>query len=282
MSKGNYLIAYKKGLLTYKLCRIFFGNDGSYYVTSPYHKLGRARFAKMTIRYGHHGEDIVIPKENTLDSGFADNDQHLKLSHHPDGFIQFSGKGIVSGKDSEGNPKGMAIQSWPLSHPCLGPAFGMTLLGLESFEVATNTKDSDCIFEHEQLAPDYEANGFILECFYFSPNMRNFIRVSKCGELSFQYFHPSHAIIDLKVLTPRKNCKIQGFIGVRLYPKKVLIENVDSAFWLGSSTSDLRLDSDGHKIGEVLYCFYPRMPGMSEERDLNFRQTNSDEQAFYT
>lgn len=49
-----------------------------------------------------------------------DAKRRLKLSHHPEGFLQFSGHGVVSGRDAEGHIRGIGVKSWPLYKPTLG------------------------------------------------------------------------------------------------------------------------------------------------------------------
>lgn len=56
-----------------------------------------------------------------------DDEQRLKVSHHPDGFLQFSGNEIRSGREATGAPNGIGIVSWPLHQPTLGPSRVTTL-----------------------------------------------------------------------------------------------------------------------------------------------------------
>src|SRR2546423_12523824 len=80
-----------------------------------------------------------------------DDERRLKISHHPDGFLQFSGQGIRSGRDENGNPKGLGTHSFPLNLPTLGPSFGIEfsnplLCGRE----ATGTRSRRVVtYEHE-------------------------------------------------------------------------------------------------------------------------------------
>ena len=101
-------IVVKKGGRSYKVCKIWFGPDGSYYVTSPYHQSGEAMLVKATVPYG--GPVQWVPMSDILDIANLEDGDQLKLSHHPDGFCQFSGKGVHSGLDAAGNPKGIGIQ----------------------------------------------------------------------------------------------------------------------------------------------------------------------------
>ena len=99
MHYGKYTIVYQKPEAEYKLCKIWFGADGSYYVTSPYHPEGRAFLMKIRVNYSL--QEMTVPLEEAIDTaGLDDDDRRLKLAHHPDGFVQFSGHGILSGRDS--------------------------------------------------------------------------------------------------------------------------------------------------------------------------------------
>jgi hypothetical protein len=76
---------------SFKICKIWFGADGSYYVTSPYHPAEKAVLWKFTINYAV--QEQCVGFEEAVDSGSVDDDDHrLKLTHHTSGFIQFSGR----------------------------------------------------------------------------------------------------------------------------------------------------------------------------------------------
>ncbi len=146
MAKDNYLVIYEKNNIKHKICRVMFGSDGSYYVTSPYHPVNKAVLMKLTVKYGEYMEETQVSYKEALDmASLDDDDKRLKLTHHPSGFIQFSGQGIISGKDADGAPKGVGIQSWPLTQPVPGPSFGVALLGLEQFEQVDKPKGEVCV-----------------------------------------------------------------------------------------------------------------------------------------
>ena len=121
---ATHTLAYADGEVTTDLCKIIFGGDGSYFVTAPYHPHDRAIIAKFTVNYAH--EDQFFPLDEAVDIGvLEDAEQRLKLSHHPDGFLQFSGHGVVSGRDEAGKIRGIGVKSWPLYEPTLGPSFSV-------------------------------------------------------------------------------------------------------------------------------------------------------------
>lgn len=95
----SYTVRYDDGSTAVDLFKIIFGGDGSYYITAPYHPLDRAIAARVTVNYAD--QDRLLNLEDAEDlAALDDDDKRLKVSHHPDGFIQFSGEGIVSGLES--------------------------------------------------------------------------------------------------------------------------------------------------------------------------------------
>ena len=81
-----HTVWYRVGGLSFKVFKVGFGRDGSYYVTAPYHPLNTAIAAKVRVNYakdqGHLG--IKEALEGALEIAVVDDDEHrLKLSHHP-------------------------------------------------------------------------------------------------------------------------------------------------------------------------------------------------------
>src|SRR5207249_547970 len=104
------------------LVRVGFTADGSYYVTSPYHPESKALLWLATVNYTLDESRMTF--DEAIELASTDDDQSvLKLSHHVSGWVQFSGQGIVSGFDAHGEPKGVAVHSYPLLAPSRGPAF---------------------------------------------------------------------------------------------------------------------------------------------------------------
>ena len=203
--KVKYTIIYEKDGNRYKLCKIFFGNDGSYYVTSPYHPAEGAVLFKATVNYAL--SEMELSLEQAVDVAAAEDDEkRIKLSNHPDGFLQFSGQGIVSGKDHEGNIRGMGVMSWPLDHPTRGPAFGLTMSGLEQFEKADRVKDIPCVFRHEELTPIPGPHVFLLEGYYLPALWRRFVRVRPNGNRIVPLFHSTGMVIELKAIFLLERC----------------------------------------------------------------------------
>lgn len=269
MTYGNYTVLYAKGGIHYKICKIFFGADGSYYVTSPYHPVQKAVLMKMTVNYSLH--QIVVPYEELIDVASADDDEkRLKLSHHPSGFIHFSGEGILSGKNSDGTIKGIGVESWPLTDPVSGPAFGITLLGVDQFDQAATLKGSSCIFSSEEVTPVPDANGFLLEGFYFPAVARRFIVIEPDGSKTISIVHPTGTLLRLKVILASDKCTLPGFIGLTLYAEKVDFDGNAIGFMLSASTGNIRFNEQGDKLGDGVFCAYPRPSSIPINRSLEY------------
>lgn len=97
--RNSYRVAYRHEGKLYRLTRIVYGTDGSYYVTAPAHAEQKAQFVMMTVNYAK--QHMEVPLEEAVDlAGAEGEDKEIKLSHHPDGFMQFSGAGLVSGREA--------------------------------------------------------------------------------------------------------------------------------------------------------------------------------------
>jgi hypothetical protein len=251
-----------------KLCTIILGKDGSYYVTSPYHPIDEAYVHRMRIRYGKHGEDIRIPKEHILEYGFLkDVQNNLKLAHHPDGFIHFSGRGLRSGKDENGVPKGLGVQAWPLSSFCAGPAFGMSIVGMQHFK-KHDAKETDnlIIFDSSDFSHEVQLTTFVVEGHYFPGDCRQFIYPSSKGGLEITKIHPTGLSMPLRVLLPDPSCALRGFIGLRMYPhENQIFRDCQCGFHLGSSAGNEIIDEQGVHWFEQLYCFYPKLSAIEPD-----------------
>jgi hypothetical protein len=220
MDYGKFTVAFEIDGTAYKLCKVFFGRDGSYYVTSPYHPAERAVLFKATVDYTQDEMDMHLA--HALDVGVLDDDDgRLKLSHHPDGFVQFSGKGIVSGKDDTGKILGIGVGSWPLTAPTCGPAFGVTIVGVSEYERLERSAPNMCLFREGEVEFVPGWTNISIEGYYFPPLWGRFVRQAPDGTRMIPIVHPAGAMLTLRVLAPSKRCTLQGFIGVELYTVSV-------------------------------------------------------------
>ncbi len=204
------------------LCKIIFGGDGSYYVTAPYHPHNRALVSRLTINYAAGAPFFSL--SDALDLAVFDDDQRrLKLSHHPDGFLQFSGEGVTSGRERDGRAKGIGTRSWPLQKPTMGPAFAMSFSDPLELGRPTAGKPRTLVFteadiEHMRPAKD-TTGGLGVTGFYFPVPWRQYVERIGDGEYQLRLVNPSaQAILPLRVLLASKTCSYPGLIGVHVEP----------------------------------------------------------------
>jgi hypothetical protein len=227
--------------------------------------------AVLTVNYALSETEISL--EETTDLASVDDDaRRLKLSNHPDGLVHFSGQGILSGKDSAGNIRGIGVMSWPLYEPVPGPAFSLSMFGLEHFERANKIKDTPLLFTYAEIASMPGPNVFALEGYYLPALWRRFVRVKEDGSKTISLSHPAGAVLELKVIFPPEQCALQNFIGLELYtytagPES---EGLTSGFALSGSTGNLRKNEQGETLADGIFCVYPRRSATLARRSLNF------------
>ena len=210
MPSNTYTIAILADGQLRKITKLLFGRDGSYMVMVPYHSADKGLLFKAPVTYSPVlGEASAIPYSAVIDAGDVD-EKRVKLSHHRSGLLQFSGEGVVSGFDDQGNPRGIGVQSWTLDNPAPGPSFAISFHGLHDFHVATPGEarklySDGIVFDIKELPPAM-GNGFVLEGFYFPPQARRFLKAIG-GRPSMQIVHPVGIVMDLQVaLTDPTGC----------------------------------------------------------------------------
>lgn len=234
----------------------------------PYHIANKGFLFKCPIYYKPMNQLYGIPYDSFLDAGGVE-DKRVKLSHHKSGFIQFSGDGILSGREENGDPKGIGVQSWPLDTPATGPSFGITFWGLSDFQLATPKDQAKLgiVFDLDDL-PNGTENGFVLEGFYFHPRHRGSVKLFR-GHQIVQIFHPSGRAMKLRVVMANPNeCDFPGLIGFDLR-RETTSFSAPSGYVLGSSSGNIRRE-DGERVGDALYCMFPAEMTSDPRRDLNF------------
>jgi len=271
-NSGKCTVLFEKEGVLYKLCKIIFGSDGSYYVTVPYHSAKKGIFVKLVVNYSQRESKVNFG--DTIDMASAD-EQRIKLSHHPDGFVQFSGEGLVSGKDANGSIKGIGVMSWPLKKPVRGPAFGIVVKGIEDFEQAEDRyeiKAESCIFHRDELYKPTPAgsNGILLEGHYFPPQGRRFLQTLADGTHTISIVHPIGAIMPLKVVLASDTCSLPGFMGLSLWEDCVDFPDAQSGFSISGSTGNIRFNENGDKLADGIGCFYPWIGEEGITRNLGY------------
>jgi hypothetical protein len=255
---ARYTVAYDCDGRTVDLCRIIFGGDGSYYVTAPYHPLDRALAGIYTVNYAREN---VIALSDAVELGVLDDDERrLKIAHHPDGFLQFSGEGIRSGRDASGHPRGIGLMSWPLRNPTFGPSF--SLLFSDPLECGRKAepggahvtfKESDLHHLRKNMA------GLRITGFYLPARWREFVYRATDGSYWLHLLHPNgQALKRLRVVLAAVDAEYSGLLGLEALPHSLEGVGTGPQFILSTSTGNLRRNQDGDLLGDQLLCFYPQ------------------------
>jgi hypothetical protein len=193
--KNKWTVAIRptKGGRFRKITKIIGLNGAGFSVLSPYHSAKQGIVLKQAVVPEMHQKagKTTIPWSQV--AAFTADDR-VKLTYHPDGFVQFSGENphrIISGRDPHtGEPKGMGIMARPFSNPSQsGPSVGISAWGLQEFEPAEKT-DTLITFEPEdfyyRLDRPSDANNWYLAIYVFPTKAVPPVRYD--GEQSFMDF----------------------------------------------------------------------------------------------
>ena len=255
---ASYTIAYTAGQDSVDLCRLIFGGDGSYYVTAPYHPLNRALLGIYTVNYAR--ENLIALGE-AIDLAVLDDDERrLKISHHPDGFLQFSGEGIRSGRDDSGEPCGIGITSWPLNNPTFGPSFSLVFSNPLDCGRRATPKKTHLLFDERDIAHMRKGtSGLRITGYYLPARWREFVYRGADGQYWLHLLHPNgQALKRLRVALASTEADYSGLIGLEVLPHS--LEGVGEGtpmFIMSTSTGNLRRSQEGDLLGDQLLCFYP-------------------------
>lgn len=266
---SSYRIAYEYQGDLYRITRIVYGSDGSYYVTAPVPTTGQAGFAILTVNYAR--QEMLVPMRDAVDLAQASHeDKEIKLSHHPDGFLQFSGAGLISGKSEEGTPRGIGVMSWPLLDPARGPAFALAINNFSSLLAHTTTAGSTVVLGNREVTSLPRGGQLVLEGHYFPPLWRRFVWEDDRGEKRISIIHPAGAAIHLRALLPPESCALAGFLGVELYFQDTADDaEAQPGFIFCGSTGNLRQNDESELLGDGIYCFFP-VEAWNEARLLDY------------
>ncbi|TGD88565.1 hypothetical protein BayCH28_12705 [Mycolicibacterium sp. CH28] len=175
MANTGWRVVIQEGNDARAICKIQALSDGGYSVIAPYHSAKEGWLTRQEVDYRQTHMEISFSDVEHFDAS-----DRVKLSHHWDGFVQFSGENpqkIRSGRDPlTGQPKGLAIMSAPIWRPITsGPTFGATMWGLEEFKAVTEPRESDVIFGPDQLyyreCTPTSCNAYLIEGWVFDVNM---------------------------------------------------------------------------------------------------------------
>jgi tetratricopeptide (TPR) repeat protein len=202
----------------YKISEITLSSDGSFSLSVPY---CRERTGSIYMTYVDLSPHYFKLDAKQMIKSFA-VDRSVKVTMHTSGFVQFSGKGVISGIDrTTGDIKGVGLISSPLEKPIeSGPTIGGMMWGLSSgyTKYAKDAKHPIIFREGDyyyRFASPDNYNCYLLEIFVFPGMMRRQIKEDKFGYYMynqfFQYREQPGAIFKLRVIYLKN---ISSFLGI--------------------------------------------------------------------
>jgi hypothetical protein len=251
-----------------KVCRVMFGKDGSYYVTTPYHRDRAATLMKMTVDYDA-GSTFVGVSQDVVDIAELD-EKRVKLSHHRSGLCQFSGDGVVSGVDADGNIKGIGVFTSPLEQVGCGPAFAICIYNHEELEEVAVRDVPAVVIDESQIGNADQGRGGVLsvEGHYFQPEMRRFIVERPTGRV-VQYVHPWRmCVLEMPVILAPDACDYPGFIAIDMH--RWTVDSKNTGFTMSGPSENVRIDQYGHRRGDSIMCAYPKWDALTHRRSVRF------------
>ena len=156
------------------------------------------------------GDQLISYKE-TIDLGNHDDNKRLKFTHHLSGFIQVSGAGVLSGKDKDGNPKGIGINSYSLLHPVPGPAFSCVIHQVNQYKETVAEGKDKRIFKIEDFHLFEKSDIVVFEGYCFTEKQRRFVRVDERGIQYVNINHPSGVVIPYEYFSRQLNAVVKVF-----------------------------------------------------------------------
>ena len=262
-------LARKDGSTT-KLAKIIYDKDGSYFVLCPYHPFrGMAQLDKATINYALYEQ--VLSDKDRLDVAISHESKNaIKLSHHPSGWVHFSGGGITSGP----NPGSMGLQSFPLTKPVAGPTFALTFNGLNGYETLKGGKKKPfwlAAVQEERLPPPVTSD-MVLTGFYFPYVAKESIIQNQSGLSVLCFMRPADGVpITALILPPPPSYPKLGFLGVSFECIEPMPNRIDG-FCITTPTGNLRHNEHGQVLADSLFLHYPRTA--QDARVIDYKQQN--------
>ncbi|MGX9296294.1 hypothetical protein [Tsukamurella paurometabola] len=250
------------------LCKIQILADGGYSVICPYHSAREGWLFKIPIGLGYGPQNGKWA--SVEDAVHYTASDHVKLSHHRDGLVQFSSesKGTIrSGINVLGLPRGIGVFSVPIDvGVTTGPAFGLSAWGLGDYSEVDALRKSDLVFRIADM--DFQsctpgtANGYSLEGWLLSKEWRGGIhegtgdsRIRLCGTTPAGQSRS----IELRVIQLRGT---ESFVGVQV--RRIHQRFPDaSGFWFGGPRG---------REGDQIVAAYPRPDGtFADAESLDYR-----------
>ena len=165
----------------HKVTKVIGYKDGGLGLLAPYHSARSGVLTKSLYDYRAQGLRTKMEQREMFSAG-----DRVKLSYHPDGFVQFSGERagrIVFGRDPRsGEPRGLGITANPMNAPVMtGPSFGISAWGLEQFLVQQARPHGDLlVFDEQDFVYDHcdadSWGSYGIEFFIFTMYFQPFVR----------------------------------------------------------------------------------------------------------
>jgi len=260
-----------------KVTKIVGYREGGLGLLAPYHSARSGVLTKTLVDYSAGGRRVAGEDMELFSAG-----DRVKLSYHPDGFVQFSGERsgrIVSGKDPRsGEPRGLGIMANPMDAPVMtGPSFGISAWGLEDFLVQEGRPRGDLlVFEQDDFVYDHcDVNTwgsygieFFIFTMYFQPFVRQVGRTRFELPLWHNQFHSIGRSFNFKVVRLGQQPYFLGAICLR---RPALGPDAKSGWAIGSPGALSR-----GAIKPVLHAHYPADGWPSPEESLDYTRPTPD------
>ncbi len=182
------------------------------------------------------------------------------------------------GLNEDGSVKGIGVKTRPLAEVGKGPAFGVSVQGVEDFEEIKSPKDGDMVFDSSDLYSifDLETNGFTFEGHYLQPQFRRFIRTDHRGVKVFSMTHFwKDALLTMPVIESPSNSEYPGFLAIEAF--RASLNYGESGFSLGGPGENERLSPNGNRIADLICCQYPRHSDKKHRRNVNYPNRETEQ-----
>jgi hypothetical protein len=240
---SNNIKCYKKSVVCikengviHKVVSVKSGSDGSINVLFPYSNNKEAYVFQYT--HSYKPGIVKIPKECVVKDYIVNEES--KLSIHKSGFVQLSGRGIISEINKlDGKPGGIGLFSNPLDYPVFtGPTFGFQCWGVgNNFSKLTKYKNNTqyIILDSNDFYPEIikengekKINSYALEFWIFPKQANN--HVYEFDKKPFINHVIGNYIYEPGVNFTHPVLDINGFDGVlALLPKKHWCQYADES-----------------------------------------------------
>lgn len=210
----------------------------------------------------------------------------VKLSYHPDGFVQFSTvtQPILSGVSTLGTPKGLGIHTQPLHNPIrTGPVVGVTIWGLHTFSPYQHGgKNAEFEFQESDIPgwpghPTGTQLAYLLELHLFPAHHSADLYTASDGSLRMTVPMPNFKVHG-KLFTFRVlPFRLTGGTLAGLYVRRMPVSfPTEAGFILGGPTRIILPEIVGFKIGEGLIASYPALGDTSGLASLDYNPPSPD------